>query len=89
LRQAGAGQAGVHDEQAGRIAELCGFNALELSLVGGLLGGGSCTPDVRPFWVLGCKCIKAPPKLLGGTDTRTLTILYLSHPRTSLRQAQL
>jgi hypothetical protein len=52
LKAAGAGQVAVSDEQAGRIAELCGFNALELSLVGGLLGGRSCTPEVRPFW--GC-----------------------------------
>jgi hypothetical protein len=52
LKAAGAGQVAVSDEQAGRIAELCGFNALELSLVGGLLGGRSCTPEVRLLWGL-------------------------------------
>ena len=48
LRAAGAGQAVMSDEQAGQIAELCGCNPLELSLIGGLLGGRSCTPEVKP-----------------------------------------
>jgi hypothetical protein len=50
LRAAGADQAAVSDEQAGRIAELCGFNALELSLVGSMLGSCSCTAKVSCFW---------------------------------------
>jgi hypothetical protein len=52
LRAAGAGLATVSDEQAGCIAELCGFNALELSLIGAMLRGPSCTPEVRPLVVL-------------------------------------
>ena len=47
LRAAGAGHAAVSDKQAGQIAEKCACNPLELKLVGGLLGGRSCTPKVR------------------------------------------
>ena len=47
LREAGAGLATVSDEQVGRIMELCGRNPLELRLVGGILGSGGCTAEVR------------------------------------------
>lgn len=35
------------DPQARRIAAACGCNPLELALVGGMMGSGSCTPQVR------------------------------------------
>ena len=63
LRAAGADRAAMSDEQAGRIAGLCGCNPLELSLVGGILGGGSCTPQVRNGWLLG---VQAVCSLCGG-----------------------
>jgi hypothetical protein len=78
LREAGAGQTAVSNEQAGRIAELCGFNALELSLVGGLLGGRSCTPEVKPLSYLGAATVvKAAPLYM---LVCTLTPIPPPHP---------